>query len=127
MIVKMYIYGLKSSGAALGDKLAQVLYDMNYKTSREDPDVWIKSAVKVNGFKYYEYILFYFDNVLCISHVPLKKIDGIKSVFKLKGDRAEPPKMYLGTVLQKVTNYYDTEFWTMLSEKYLDATIKNVE
>ena len=106
----MAICRLKSSGATFRDKLAQVLYDMNYRPSREDPNVWIKFSVKVNGFKYYEYILFYFDNVLCISHVSLKTIDGIKSVFKLKGDRAEPPKMYLGTVLQKVTNYYDTEF-----------------
>ena len=78
------------------------------------------------GFKYYEYVLCYVDNILCISHVHLKKIDGIKSVFKLKGEKSKPPDMYLGAVIQKVTNY-GTECWTTSSEKYLDSAINNVE
>ena len=35
--------------------------------------------------------------------------------------------MYLGAVLQNITNDYGTEFWTMSSEKYLGATLKNVK
>ena len=34
--------------------------------------------------------------------------------------------MYLGAVIQKVTNY-GTECWTTSSEKYLDSAINNVE
>ena len=88
MIAKMTLYWLKSSGASFRDKLEQVLYDMNYRHSIAGPDVWMRPAVKDCGFKYYEYVLCYADNVLCISDVPLKKIDDTKAVFKLKGYKA---------------------------------------
>ena len=41
MIVKMALYGLKSSGAAFRSKLANVIYDLEYRPSMADPDVWI--------------------------------------------------------------------------------------
>ena len=84
MIVKMALCGLKSLGAAFRAKLAQILYDMNYKPSREDPDIWMRPAVKGSGFKYYEYVLCYVDNILFISHVPLNTIDGIKALFNME-------------------------------------------
>ena len=49
-----------------------------------------------DGRKYYEMILCYMDNVISISHVPMDAINGIKQTFKLKGDKAEEPEMYLG-------------------------------
>ena len=91
MILKMNFYGLKSLGSAFRAKLDQVLYDINYRPSRADPGVGIIPAVKGDGFKYYEYNLCYLDDVLCILHVPLKTIYGIKAVFKLKGGKSEPP------------------------------------
>ena len=105
----------------------QVLDDINYRPPKADPNVWIIPAVKGGGFKYYEYVILYVDNILCIPHVPLKIFVGIKAVFKLKGDKAEPHEMYLGAALKKVTNYDGAECWTMSSEKYLYASIKNVE
>ena len=47
MIVKMDIYGLKSSGAAFRDKIANVLYEINYRPSRTDPDVWMRPGAVV--------------------------------------------------------------------------------
>ena len=49
MIVKMALYGLKSSGAAFRAKLAGVLHDIGYIPSKADPDVWISPAVKPDG------------------------------------------------------------------------------
>ena len=57
MIVEMALYGLKSSGAAFRSKLENVLYELNYRPSLADPDVWLRPAVKGNAFKYYEYVL----------------------------------------------------------------------
>ena len=37
----------------------------------------------------------YVDNVLAISATPMKTIEGIKAVFKFKGDKSEVPDMYL--------------------------------
>jgi hypothetical protein len=51
MIVKMALYGLKSSGAAFRSKLAGVLDDLQYRPTLADPDVWIKAGVKANGFR----------------------------------------------------------------------------
>ena len=41
-------------------------------------------------------LLCYVDNVLAISKTPMKTIEGIKAVFKSKGDKVEVPDMYLG-------------------------------
>ena len=53
MIVKMALYGLKSSRAAFRAKLAGVLHDFSYVPSKADPDVWIRPAVRPNGNEYY--------------------------------------------------------------------------
>jgi hypothetical protein len=57
MLVKKALYGLKSSGAAFRAFLAEMLDAMGYVPSYTDPDVWIRPAVKPDGFEYYEYIL----------------------------------------------------------------------
>ena len=46
MIVKMALYGLKSSGSAFRAKLDGVLHDLSYVPSKADPDVWIRPAVR---------------------------------------------------------------------------------
>ena len=56
MIVKMALYGLKSSGAAIRAKLAGVLHDLGYMPTKADPGVWIKPAVKPDGSEYYEIV-----------------------------------------------------------------------
>jgi hypothetical protein len=60
-------------------------------------------------FEYYEMVLVYVDDVMVISEIPSRTIDGIKSVFKLKGDAAGPPDMYLGVTLEKKTNSQGTK------------------
>ena len=72
MIIKKALYGLKSSGAAFRAHLAETLDAMGYKPSYKDIDVWLRPAVKPDGFKYYEYILCYVDGVLSISADPKK-------------------------------------------------------
>ena len=127
MIVRMALYGLKSSGAAFRSKLAGVLNDLNYRPSFADPDVWLKAAVKPNGFEYYEMVLVYVDDVMVISHIPSHTIDGIKAVFTLKGGKASPPDMYLGVTIESKKNAVGTKCWTMSPEKYVNASVKNVE
>ena len=84
MIVKMALYGLKSSGAAFRAKLDGLLHDIGYTPSKLDPDVLLRPAVKPDGAEYYEMVLCYIDDVLAISNMPTRTMDGIRSVFKLK-------------------------------------------
>jgi len=66
MIVRKALYGLKSSGAAFRAHLAETLYDMGLLLAKAGPDVWYRPAVKSNGIEYYEYILYYVDDILCV-------------------------------------------------------------
>ena len=47
-------------------------------------------------------VLCYVDDVLEISIDPMKTVDNIKQVLKLKGDKADPQDIYLGASLQRV-------------------------
>ena len=127
MLVVRALYGLKSSGAAFRALLAEALYDLNYKPSPADPDVWLRPAVKPDGFEYYEYVLCYVDDVLCISHDPMRTMKGVQSSFKLKDDKIEEPEDYLGAGLSKMITADGTECWSMSSEKYCRAAVVNVE
>ena len=57
----------------------------------------------------------------------MKNIEGIKALFKLKGDKEEVPDMYLGELIQKAETVYGTECWMMSAEKYVKAAVENVE
>ena len=126
MIVKMVLYGLKSSVAAFRAKLAGVLPDIWYTPSKTDPDVWLRPAVKPDGAEYYKMVLCYVDDVLAISDMPMRTMYGIRSVFKLKDDKAEFPDVYLGATLIQVETETGTKCWSMSSEKYVKAAIDNL-
>jgi len=127
MIIKMALYGLKSSGAAFRSKLAGVIWELGYRPSKADPDIWLRPGVKPDGTKYYEMILCYVDDIISISMKPWDAIHGIQRTFKLKNDRADVPKMYLGAGISKVKSVSGTECWTLSSEEYIKTAVRNVE
>ena len=102
MLVKMALYGIKSSGVAFRSKLAGVLREIGYLSTKGYPYVWIRLAVKPDGTEYHEMVLCYVENVLETLATPMKTIEGIKAVFKLKGDKSEVHDIYLGALIQKV-------------------------
>ena len=58
MLVVRALHVLKSSGAAFRAFLAENLYDLGYRPSMADPDVWLRPSIKEkDGFKYWEYVL----------------------------------------------------------------------
>ena len=123
----MSLYGLKSSGAVFCYLLAETLHKLNYVPSKADPDVYMRPAVKPNGFEYYEYVLCYVDDILRFSHCPHVTMDGIQARFILKDDKVEEPTNYLGAQLSKMKDEFGNELWTMSSLKYCKAAITNVE
>ena len=123
----MALYDLKSSGAAFRAKIAGVIHDLLHVPSKAYPDVWIRPAVRPDGSEYYEMALCYVDDVLVITAEPMKIMDGIRAVFKLKGDKVKKPDMYLGASLSDLETADGKNCWTMSSEKYVKAAIENVE
>ena len=126
MIIKMALYGLKPSGAAFRSKLANVIYELGYRSSLADPDVWMRPAIKPDGSRYYEYMLCYVDDILAIGIDPEVTIMGLKQVFKLKGDKAFVPSMYLGATLAQVDSPFGGKCWSMSSENYVKTAVENV-
>ena len=66
IIFRMALDGLKSSGTEFRAHLSDTLNDIGFLSTKADPDVWYRPAVKPNAFEYYEYILCYVNNILCI-------------------------------------------------------------
>ena len=125
-LVKKALYGLKSAGAAFRALLAETLHDLGYSPTKADPDVWLRPAVKSDGFQYYELVLCYVDDILAISVDPESTLKGLQLTFKLKDDKIEAPEMYLGAQLGRM--WVDqVQCWTMSAEKYVLASVQKVE
>ena len=100
---------------------------MGYKSSYADPDVYMRPAIKPDGFKYWEYLLAYVDDCCSISFDPVKTMKGIEAKFKLKDDKIEEPSVYLGAQISKMENSDGQECWAMSADTYCAAMVQNVE
>ena len=127
MIIERALYGLKSSGAAWRSLLAQTMVDMDYRSTRADPDVWIRAQVKPDGTQYYEYCLIYVDDILCMSHDPESTMKELASLYRLKDDKVAPPDKYLGANIDRFQCQDGRVVWAMSSEEYVKNMVKNVE
>jgi hypothetical protein len=95
------LYGLRSSGAQWHDHLAATLQEAGFKACKADADVWMRPAVKADGFKYYEYVLCYVDDILIISQHPKRIMEALEHKYILKAGSVGEPKTYLGAKVSK--------------------------
>ena len=126
VIVRKALYGLKSSGTAFRAHLGETLNDIGFLSTKAYPDIWYRLAVKPNTFGYYKYTLCYVDNILCISHDPGIVLGQIQAVLKLKDNKIEQHRIYIGDKVVKMI-VYGAEGWYMSVEKYHIAAVENVE
>ena len=126
LIIRQDLYGLKSSGAAFWDFLAEKLDNIVFKSSISDPDFWMRPATKPTGEKYYEYILCYVDYFIFISHDPRSPMNDIQSTLKFKNEKVEELDFYLGEKMSgKELN--GKQVWKMSSTEYIKSSVDNVE
>jgi len=132
-IIVRALYGLKSSGARWRDHFASILMQLGFKSSKADPDVWMRKARKPSGDVYWEYVLCYVDDILAISHAPKEIIDHVSQYVKLKPDSIQPPSMYLGanvgqcTVLNGDDSAPMKQVCTMSAQDYIRRAVDEVE
>ena len=50
--------------------LRECMEMIGYTSCLADPNLWIRKAVNDDGCEYYEYMLLYVDNCLCVSGRP---------------------------------------------------------
>ena len=101
---------------------------LGFTSCEGDAEVWRRKARKDDGLEYYEYILLYVDDALCISHNAEHILRGeLGKYFVLKESSIGPPKLYLGNKLTLVTLENGTKAWALSSSQYVQAAVKNVE
>ena len=62
----------------------------------------MKPAAKPKGFKFWEYILCYVDEIVfLVHHDPMPTMKLIQSKFKFKNDEIEEPDVYLGATFER--------------------------
>ena len=127
MIVNMALYGLNSSGLALGGNQVAVIHKIINRPSRADTNVWLRPSITANSFEYYKLVLCYVDNVLVIFESPYYTIQVLQMTFRMKVNRSEEQKIYLGSGIQVVEYTYSNKCWSMFPEKYVKMAIKTVE
>jgi hypothetical protein len=103
---------------------------MGCQPSIADPDVCIRPFAKPNGYKYYEYILVYVDDVLIVSHDPEKHSEVIKANYELNPVSVGPPTRYMGADVEKVMKPGDPtgrEYSSFSARTYVQNNVKNVK
>ena len=131
MVIKIVraLYGLKSSGASWRAMFNTSIIEMGFEPIIADPDAYRRANAKPDGFKYYEYILVYVDDVLIISHSPQEHLETIKATYELNPNSIGPPKRYLGADVEKTTRPNDSsgrEYWSFSAKTYVMNAVKNV-
>jgi hypothetical protein len=128
MKVLRALYGLKSSGAAWRNLFATSIVEMGYKTSLADPDVWIKANVNPkSNINYYEMVLVYVDDILCISHEPQVFMEEVARMYRLKEGSVGPPTRYLGANVGRYTLPDGRDVWSLSAHDYLKTVVQNLE
>jgi hypothetical protein len=128
VLIVRALYGLKSSGAAWRSHLANTLQHLGFTSSLADPDVWYRSAVKPDGFTYYEYVLVYVDDLLALSHQSDKIMKELENFYRLKDSYAKPTR-YLGAMVKEwhFPNCANKSHWALSSCQYVKEAVRNVE
>jgi hypothetical protein len=88
--------------------------------------VWLRAAQKADGTRYYEYVLVYTDDILCVSCDPNAILCHLDQHFMLKPGSIGPPTQYLGSSVGKYKFSNGDECWYMGSDQYVKEAIRNV-
>jgi len=127
-LIKRSLYGGKSSGSDFWKHLSTCMEHLRFESCVSYPEVWKRKAVKSNGGEYWEYILLYVDDALCISHQAEDVLrNELGKYFVLKEESIGVPKIYLGNKVSKVTLENGTEAWGLSSSQYVQSAVKSVE
>ena len=109
-------YGGKAAGRDFRNHLRDCMRHLKFKPCLADPDIWMRPATKADGTEYYEFVLLYVDDALCISENAESVLrNEIGKYFKLKEESIGPPKIYLGGKMRLVTLENGSKAWAFSS------------
>ena len=103
------------------------MVQLGFKSTRADPDVWIRASVSLDVGKYYEMLFLYVDDILALSHKATEVITEITSFYKAREESIKPPDIYLGANIDKIQMPDGREVWVSSSRDYVKNAIITVE
>ena len=127
MIIVKALYGLKSSVAAWRNLLSSSIIELGFTSLKADPDLYYRAQVKKDGEKYYEYLLVYVDDTLCLSDNMKPIMEEIGALYRLKEYSVDPPERYLDADTKILKMKSGIQCWTMSPDSYVREAISNVE
>ena len=127
-LIRRALYGGKSSGADFWRHLRTCMQHLGFTSCKADGDIWMRPTQKEDGQDYWEYVLLYVDDALCISERGKDVLQNeIGKYFYIKEGTIGPPNIYLGNKVSKVTLENGVEAWSFSSSQYVQAAVNNVE
>ena len=100
---------------------------LGFKSCKADLDVWIWEAVKDDSTKYFDYVILYVDDCICLGVDPGKILrNEIRKYFKLKESSIGLPGQYLGGKIRKVLLENGIEWWALGYSQYVQEAVRNI-
>ena len=100
---------------------------LGFSPCKADPDIWMRKAKRVDNSDYWEYVLLYVDDCICISTDPeLIVRNEIGKYFLMKEASIGEPDVYLGGKVRKVELDTGEVCWAFSSSQYVQEACKNV-
>lgn len=130
-VITKALYGGKYAGRDYWKHMQSLMSFLGFTSCKADSNVWMRKAITEEGVEYWEYILLYVDDCLCISHKGEDVLrNDICKHFILKKSSIGPPDIYLGRKIRKST-IETTEgpinAWSFSSSQYVKEAVSNVE
>ena len=107
--------------------ITSTLKDMGFVACRAYNDVYMQMSTKADGTPYWQYVLIFTDDCLVIAEHPRGILMELDQNFLLKPGSIGEPKIYLGADVKKYKLESNDWVWSMSSDTYVKAQIKNVE
>ena len=75
-IIRRALYGGKCAGSDYWKHMRSCMEHLGFESCKGDQDVWMREAINPkDGSEYWEYVLLYVDDCLCISHRPREVLE----------------------------------------------------
>ena len=95
-LIHRALYGGKSAGRDFRNHLRACMRHIGFISCPCDPDVWMRTGLKADRQKYWEYIFLYTNDAICVSNHPERTLrEELGKYFGLKEGSVGPPKLYL--------------------------------
>ena len=98
LIMIKTLHGTRSRGARWHDRLFDILQELKFKPSKDDPDVWMRPEP---GGTCYEYIAVYVDDLAIAAKDPQAFCHELKKRYNLKLKGVGPLEYHLGCTYKK--------------------------